>query len=102
MQKPLVRLTRTAIVRETGSMWVLTKLSRLPLTMNALQSIEEDRTDFAVRRIQAVSSAELASGSVLPKWRLIRIANIRPDLLALERVKSAIWRALGPLANSTS
>jgi hypothetical protein len=92
-QKPLVRLTRTAMLREAGSIWALTKLSRLKLTKSTLERLEEDRAQFAVRRIQAVSSAESENGSILPKWRLIRLANIRPDLLALKPVKAAIGRA---------
>jgi hypothetical protein len=95
-QKPLVRLTRTAMLREAGSIWALTKLPRLKLTKSTLEHLEEDRAQFAVRRIQAVSPAESENELVLPKWRLIRIANIRPDLLRLEPVKTAIERALQP------
>ncbi len=81
-RKPLIRLTRTAMLREVGATWALTRLSLLPLTRSALERLEEDRVQFAVRRIQAVSSTEMASGSIPPKWRLIRGANIRSDLLA--------------------
>jgi hypothetical protein len=97
-QKPLVRLTRTAMLREAGSTWALTKLSRLKLTKSTLEHLEEDRAQFAVRRIQAVLSTESASGLSLPKWRLIRMANIRRDVLALKPVEIAIGRAFPPPA----
>jgi Protein of unknown function (DUF1275) len=61
-----------------------------------------DGIQYAVRRIQAVSSAEMASGSIPPKLRLIRGANIRPDLLALKPVETAIERALCSRSNSRS
>jgi hypothetical protein len=93
-RRPLIRLTRTALLREAGSIWAVAKLPLLPLTKLALERLEEDRAQFAVRRIEAVSSAESGDGSILPKWRLIRCAGLRPELLALNPVRTAIRRAL--------
>lgn len=101
-RKPLIRLTRTAILREAGATWLVTKLALLPLTRRVIERMEEDRIRYAVRRIQAVSSAEMASGSIPPKWRLIRAANVRPDLLALKPVETAIRRARCTRSNSKS
>ncbi|WP_390905469.1 TnsD family Tn7-like transposition protein [Occallatibacter riparius] len=100
LRRPLVRLTFTAMLREASSTWALTKLSRLPLTGSALKLRQESRVDFAIRRIQEVSAAQSLGGSTPLRWRLVRAANIRPDLLILKAVEDAIQVALIAQTNS--
>jgi hypothetical protein len=89
-REPLVRLTRTAILREAGVVWALTKLSRLPETDTQLSRREETRINFAIRRIEYANTRF----SPLEQWKLIRAANLRPDLVSNPVVAAALKRAL--------
>jgi hypothetical protein len=92
---PPVRLTRTALLREAGYIWALQKLGRLPSTDSVLSSSTETRVAFAVRRIEAVASeCNREQNQPVPRWSLIRRANLRPELLLLNDVGSALDRAL--------
>jgi hypothetical protein len=103
--QPPVRLTRTAILREAGYIWVLSgKLEILPNTREVLNRLVEDRTNFAIRRIDAICHERLRCGKSLPRWQLIRLAGLRPDMLVKPEVQYAFelalrWIAEGPYVN---
>ena len=91
-REPLVRLTRTAILREAGLVWALAKLSRLPETDAQLSRWEETWINFAIRRIECASTRF----SPAEEWKLIRAANLRPDLVSDPAVAAALKRVLSP------
>ena len=95
---PLVRLTKTAILREAGRIWAVDKLGRLPRTQTALKQREEDRMRFAIRRIRHVRMDASRGGERIPDWKLIRRANLRADLLPVDAIQDAISQAhtIGP------
>jgi hypothetical protein len=88
---PPVKLTPTAILREAQCIWAIPrKLPLLPMTLEALARLAEDRVSFAVRRIHAVAEAE---GAALPRWQLERKAGLRPDLIRNPEIQLALAMA---------
>jgi hypothetical protein len=95
--QPPVRVTRTAILCKARLSWVFGKLKWLPTTAARLASIEESRIDFACRRIRIIAGEWSRNDIPVPRWRLIRAANLRPDLLNCKKVVEAIAFALRSL-----
>jgi hypothetical protein len=94
--QPLVRLTRTALLREANSLWVSSKkICNMPKTSLALDANVESRVAFAVRKVNYAANDLRARGIECVEWRLVRTANLRPDLAKHVLVKNSISNALG-------
>jgi hypothetical protein len=90
---PLVRLTRTALLRESSALWALgEKRKLLPLAHRTLDRLTESRTDFAARRIIAVAELCSVESEVTPEWALVRKAGLRPDMIQDPAVRNALAR----------
>jgi hypothetical protein len=99
---PPVRLTRTAILREAGVVWVCgRKTELLPRTIAALSKLAEDRIGFAIRRIQLAAATAKSHGESMSTWVLIRKAGIRTDLVTIKPVQEAIKLGLASMNIST-
>lgn len=93
--RPPVWLTRTALLREAGSSWVdRKKLRRMPETRSALEASVESRVAFAVRRVRYAMEQIKITGLDPTEWRLIRAAQLRPDIAKERAVRRAIAEAL--------
>jgi hypothetical protein len=92
---PPVRVTPTALLREAGAVWAIGKKLRLmPKTQTYLQREAESRTQFAIRRIEAVAAANTTNGAELPLWVVARKAGLRPEIKNDPSVESALKRRL--------
>ncbi|WP_412026439.1 TnsD family transposase [Deinococcus yunweiensis] len=91
---PFVRLTPGRLAREIGQATLLARhLDKLPTCRRALTTLCETREAFALRRIQRVTTGLLESGTRLPRWRLARLAGLRPELLARPDVAQGFEQA---------
>jgi Tn7-like transposition protein D/TniQ len=95
--RPPLQLTRTAILRTARLSWTIHKLDRLPTTAAMLATIAESRIDFACRRIRIVAADWNPENAPIPRWRLIRTANLRSDLLNYKEVVDAMTNAISSL-----
>jgi hypothetical protein len=59
-----------------------------------LVTIAESRIGFACRRIRIVAADWNPENAPIPRWRLIRTANLRSDLLNYKEVVDAITNAI--------
>ncbi len=99
---PPIRLTKTAILREAGLAWACGRKSELlPATHAKLSRLAEDRISFAIRRIDATRTAVQNRGVRIPRWMLIRLAGVRPDLAATRYVREALDLAMTSMSGST-
>jgi hypothetical protein len=98
LRVPLIRLTPTAILRESGAVWALTKLRLLPKTESQLKGLAESRINFAVRKIKTVAK----QFGPLKRWKLIRLANLRPDLASDPVVSETLQDVLQHLDSDLS
>lgn len=90
-----VQLTKTALLREAGFLWVWpNKIRLLPETALTLEKNAEDRIEFAKRRIEAAARRLFARQMPVVEWRLQREAGLRPELLLYEDVRSALRRTV--------
>lgn len=90
-----IRVTKTEIADELGkpdlAKW---KLSQLPLTSIAFSEVTESLEDFAIRRIQWVSTCYLQEGVCLAQSQLQQQAGLSGKTAALPRVKRTIAEAM--------
>ena len=92
------RVTKGLIAKALfSSAWIYKHPDKLPLTMKSLAIQSESREEHAIRRILEVQRRHGARLFVQPLWRLYRIAGLRPDMVASERVQSAIERIAASL-----
>lgn len=90
---PPVRLTPTAILREAGAVWAIgKKLQMMPRTRASLQTESESRSQFAIRRINAVVAACTTKGGEVPLWVVAKKAGLRPEIKNDPSVESALKR----------
>lgn len=99
---PPIRLTKTAILREAGVAWACgRKRELLPTAHAKLSGLVEDRIGFAIRRIDATRTAVQNCGVRIPRWRLIRLAGLRPDLAATRYIREALDEAMTSMNQTT-
>lgn len=97
-----VRLSRSALARETGQSDVIfQQLGRLPQTAAIFTQVSESRIAFAVRRVQLAATRYLAEGDIPSRWRLERRAGIG-RLTKVDAVARAVTAALEALSQGTA
>jgi hypothetical protein len=95
-QPKIVKLTRTALLREAGFIWLdKRKLKDLPITSASLTVLVDSRHSYALRRIVKVKSRYATAHDVVPIWKIIREAGLRPELLRDALIVAAL-RAAAP------
>jgi hypothetical protein len=77
-----VRISLRAIAREMGHISLIEQhLDRIPETAAFLRDAVESRVEFAARKVALIGAAQ-AGKDPLPRWILVRRANLRPELVA--------------------
>ena len=74
--------------------WVQKHPDKLPRTIRALLCLSESREAFAIRRIQMVHQRLGIALGTLPRWRFIRLAGLRPDLVQNRRIREEMAQIL--------
>ncbi|MBW4485319.1 MAG: TnsD family transposase [Tildeniella torsiva UHER 1998/13D] len=81
----------SAIAREIDARSLVHKhLDKLPKTSKNLEALAESRLAFAKRRILWVIEEHRRQNSILPKWKLIREAGIRHDIVSIPEIEQFI------------
>jgi hypothetical protein len=76
-----VHVTKAALGRKLNALSMLEKhLSKLPLTAIALDQAIETREQFQCRRLKWAAQHILIEQHSVPKWMLLRVAGLRPDI----------------------
>jgi len=71
------RVSAAQLARATGRKPLIEKFSaKLPLTIQAIQALEETVDAYQCRRLQAIAKASRAKGEPLVRWRLLRTAGL--------------------------
>ncbi len=74
-QDPIARVTAKAIFRELGhSSWLERHHDKLPLTIQTIAEVVEDRIAFALRRLDIVATDFWRTGRTPNRWKLLRSA----------------------------
>ncbi len=98
-QDPITRITARAIFRELDhSSWFERHRDKLPLTIQAISSVVEDRTAFALRRLNMVAADFWRAGRPPKPWELLRVAGIRTDLTLLPEIQATTVQLCDPEA----
>ena len=98
-QDPITRITARAIFRELDhSSWFERHRDKLPLTIQAISSVVEDRTAFALRRLNMVAADFWRTGRPPKPWELLRVAGIRTDLTLLPEIQATAAQLCDPEA----
>jgi len=74
--------------------WVQKHPDKLPRTIRALLRLSESREAFAIRRIRMVHQRLGTALGTLPRWRFIRLAGLRPDLVQNRRIQEEMAQIL--------
>lgn len=86
-----VRISQRAIAREMGHISLIEQhLDRIPETAAFLRDAVESRVEFAARKVALIGAAR-AGKDPLPRWILVRRANLRPELLAAVADELELW-----------
>jgi hypothetical protein len=86
-----VQVTTTSIARELGQSALIQKhVEKLPLTAKAMSEEAETRESFAIRRLKRAAEYYRKEGVCPPLWQLRRRAGLRPDMMRLQKIKSAL------------
>jgi Tn7-like transposition protein D len=97
--RPPLRLTRTAILREADHLWIAPeKLSKLPRTDTLLNHLAEGRVSFAIRRIQHTVAEIALNDESAERWKIIRSAGLRSEMLENPKVAKALEEAVETLS----
>lgn len=100
-QDPITRITARAIFRDLGrSSWFERHRDKLPLTIQAISGVVEDRTVFALRRLNMAAADFWRTGYQPKPWELLRVAGIRTDLALLPEVQDTAARLCDPEAQT--
>ena len=71
------RVSAAQLARATGRKPLIEKFSaKLPLTIQAIQALEETVDAYQCRRLRAIAKASRAKGEPLVRWRLLRTAGL--------------------------
>ena len=98
-QDPITRVTARAIFRELGhSTWFEPHSNKLPLTIQAISRVVEDRIAFALRRLDMAAADFSRTGRPPKPWELLRAAGIRTDLARLSEIQDKAVRLCDPEA----
>lgn len=90
-----IRITAGALARDIGQYALLQKkIDKLPVTAQALSREVETREEFAVRKIRWAAERFQEEGVQLKRWRLIRRANMRPEIAISVQVAKCIDEVL--------
>jgi hypothetical protein len=92
-------ISKSAIAREMGKATLLRqKISKLPLTAKALNSVVETRVGYALRRVQWSASFFRSEGILPSRWQLIlraNVYNLRNDAEIEAAIENAIKHSRG-------
>ena len=78
----LRRVSAAAIARQLGVRVNTQKHpKKMPRTVQMLQQYAEDRLAFAERRLMWAADKFVSLNARIPRWRLIRIAGLRPEIV---------------------
>ena len=101
-QDSVVRVTAKAIFRELGySSWFERHSDKLPLTVQAISAVVEDRMAFALRRLDMAAVDFWHTGQPPKTWELLRVAGIRTDLAHLPAIQDKAARLCDPEVGTT-
>lgn len=71
------RISAAQLARATGRKPLIEKFStKLPLTIQAIQALEETVDAYQCRRLRAIAQESRAKGEPLVRWRLLRAAGL--------------------------
>ena len=91
------RLTFLALAREIGNAGAIMKnKAKLPLTLNAMESLLETNEDFTIRRIHWAAEALRQEQGYVSRRKLSGKIWVSPQLLAMPSIRSVIQKALDP------
>ena len=100
-QDPITRITARAIFRDLGrSSWLERHRDKLPLTIQAMSGVVEDRAAFALRRLDMAAADFWRTGHQPKPWELLRVAGIRTDLALLPEIQDTAARLCDPEAQT--
>jgi hypothetical protein len=76
-----IRISAALLARATGRQALIEKFSaKLPLTIQAIQELEETVEAYQCRRLRWIAHESRAKGEPLVRWRLIRTAGLTNPL----------------------
>lgn len=85
-----VRITKTAILRELGALWITHKEGvKLPLTFRTIAEVVESRMEHTVRRIRWVANSYLQEGVIPREGQIADKANVY-EIRELPEIRQAI------------
>ena len=85
------RVSSASIARQLGIRAYIQKHpKKMPRTVLALRRCSEDRVTFAERRLMWAASKFVSLNAQIPRWRLIRIAGLRPEIARLGKIASML------------
>jgi hypothetical protein len=89
------RVTLTAIAKESGKLALIQRhLNKLPNTADLLERLVETREDYTRRKILWVTERYQQEMVCPPRWKFIRAAGIREDLVLNPAIQNLIQQQL--------
>lgn len=83
-QLPPVRVSIAELERRIGHRnWISRRRSRLPITINVIRRVVEDRAAFQRRRIRWAISSLMCESSIPLRWEVMKLAGVTSQVLPI-------------------